>query len=346
MIDPSSDKDPLERYLDNEGLGALLMHPNDQDPLKVYIREDEKSTCLPLELAEQLAVFCHARKHEQLIYFILSQDDSTAIENTLDRRGFLETQETTTETVQAMPPRKNEKISEAGTHKDDSKSPQGLSVPILHKDENLSKVWIGGDDSQTEEKQPDTDWSILTEDMTEQNGGRKETPAPEKTVEGPVASDIRPEERRRIPPVPLRESENKNGDAALRSASPPLDLSGKKAWKRPNYIEVDDPTFANIIKHGNHRPEHNPGSSTLPTGARVWSYSRPRIVNEHIEYVQTSGDLPPEKFVDHPSEGKILPARAHISKSGDCTIFLALRPTHKIDTYIEFLGELFVSVLK
>ena len=67
MIDPSSDKDPLERYLDNEGLGALLMHPNDQDPLKVYIRDDEKSTCLPLELAEQLAeLLCEIRNSDSI----------------------------------------------------------------------------------------------------------------------------------------------------------------------------------------------------------------------------------------------------------------------------------------
>ncbi|KAF2178653.1 hypothetical protein K469DRAFT_754481 [Zopfia rhizophila CBS 207.26] len=115
---------------------------------------------------------------------------------------------------------------------------------------------------------------------------------------------------------------------------------------RPSYIALNDaPQMREYVKSREERSTPKRDTQNVADSCGLEIFERPRIVSFRIIFVPSPQELPSETFSVRPHQRTLLPGRAKISQSGGCTIFLAVESTNKIDTYTEFLRELFVSKL-
>jgi hypothetical protein len=338
-IGSASSEGLQEGYADDDGLQALVVPPKGAEALRIYLR-NEDSTCLPLELAEQLADFCRVPEHVLLVYFVLDQTDFSSIENTLDRRGFPKQREGNSVEVE----QKNQD-EDGASEPSVAKEAQEFKAPG-RSDE---KIWIGKDDEQREDEVPklniligdeDPESEIDEDEMREQSQKQSQN-LPTMTTTYNKATEI-PENEHRASSNPTADGEH------AKSQSQPAILAPSKTStsKRPNYISLDDaPPLGEYVKAREQQTRWKRRAQVADNSRGLERFDRPRIVGSNIVFVPNAGALPPESFSEQASEGVILPGRAQISQSGDCTIFLAVEPPNRIDSYTEFLGELYVSFL-
>lgn len=327
-----------EGYADDDGLQALVVLPKEAEALRIYLR-NEDSTCLPLELAEQLADFCRVPEHVLLVYFVLSQTDFSSIENTLDRRGFPKPKEGNSVEVEQI-----------------NQDEDGTSEPPVAKEAQepkapgriYEKIWIC-DDEQHDDEVPmlntviddeDPESEIDLDEMRELSQKQSQNlPTMKKTYN--KAAEI-PQNEQRASPNPITDDEQ------AESQSQPAILAPSKTStsKRPNYISLDDaPRLGEYVEAREQHTRWKRRTQVVDNSHDLERFDRPKIIGSNIVFVPNARALPPESFSEQASEGVILPGRAQISQSGDCTIFLAVEPPNRIDSYTEFLGELYVSFL-
>ncbi|KIX07808.1 uncharacterized protein Z518_02462 [Rhinocladiella mackenziei CBS 650.93] len=344
-IGPTSGGAPQESLFDDDGLQALVMLPTEAQALRIYLRDEHNSSCLPLELAEQLAAFCQVPEHVVLIYFILSQENSSRIEDALDRRGFPKTREMKSRVANATPcsatPEGN-KEGEDGTSERSSASAEGPQVSKA-PGRNYAKIWIGGDDEQREDEEPQLN---IVSDDEEAKSDIDQHKSPGEGLLALKSTDNQATESRHTGPAASTKL-TANGEHTVPQSNTANPTPPKESTsRRPNYIALDDaPRMREYVQtRGQHsRRKRKPLIAADSRG--IEKFERPRIVSSTIVFVPNSQELPSENFSNRAPEGMILPGRAQISQSGDCTIFLAVEPANKIDTYTEFLGELYVSKL-
>jgi hypothetical protein len=343
-IDPLSGERFQEGHFDDDddGLRALVV-PSTKG-LKIYLKDDPVSSFLPLELAEQLAAFCGVPEYESLMLFILSQETPSHINDALNRRGILSIEE-----------RQNELEKEESKKSSTTAAPEGVSK---HEDlelnnqfrdtkgpeKSVGEKWIGLDDNH----QKDEDLEVVTgtEDEDSDPGSSQskhllrdlvrrasqfanKASSQNERIEHQVAP-IEPSEQWRFP-LPQRKI-NQQMSPEVSIPNRPKRFPSKKAPGAREYVRA-------LEEHSTRKRQ---ARSTVETNG-LGMFERPRIVDPTVIWVPSSQELPAENFSDRTSEGIVFPGRAQISQSGDCTIFLAKEPTNMIDTYTEFLGELFVG---
>ena len=346
-IGPTSSIALQEGDGDDDGLQALVTPPTGDKALRIYLKNEKYSTCLPLEFAEQLAAFCRVKDRVGLIYFILSQENSSYIEQALDRRDIPKTREKKSWEAEAtLYPASQQGNKEGkdgtGDHCSAStKEPQVSMAPGRYH----AKIWYGGDDEQREDEEPkvdiisDDEEAISDIDQTKSQWGDKtllaldstDNEAAESRQTGPAAPAMLMKNGQHIVPKP-------------RTTALATPMESTSRWL--NYIALDDAPLAGEYERTQKQPPRQKPKPQVVAGSRgIGKFERPRIVSSRVTFVRNPQELPLQSFSDRAPEGITLPGRAQISQSGDCTIFLAVEPTNKLDTYTEFVGEIFVSFI-
>jgi len=349
-IDPLSGRRFQEGHFDDDGLRALLIPSAEAKGLKIFLKDDPISSFLPLELAEQLATFCGVPEHESLMLFILSQEIPSHINDALNRRGILSIEERQKELEKEEEKKTSTTVAPEGVSKqEDLEHAHNLATDNQFRDikapeRNGGEKWIGLDDNHHK----DEDLKVVTgsdDEDSDPGGGQSKTflrnsnrqtsqsannaSSQNRTIENEDAPVKLPEEWRFT--FPQREFNNQISPK-MRIPSRPNRLPYEKVPETREYVRVREERST----------RKRQTKSTVETNG-LGKFERPRIVDPTVIWVPNSQELPAENFSNQASEGIVFPGRAQISQSGDCTIFLAKEPANMIDTYTEFLGELFVG---
>ncbi|KAH8710041.1 hypothetical protein GQ44DRAFT_814110 [Phaeosphaeriaceae sp. PMI808] len=322
-IDPLLRRRLQEGRFPDDGLRALVITSTESRGPRVYLKNEPNASFLPLELAEQLAIFCGVPEYESLMLYILSQESSSQITDTLNRRGIPSIEERQKEL---------EELDSATVNQLNETKNTGRGFKILtnsvdhsHSENKYLKMVTVSDDEDSNLPinllEPIPRASNLNLDVSQTSQLANRAPSPNAIHEQKVAA---------------------------------VNLSEK--WKFPLQIPpiVDIPSHPNYAPHMiapnmqmdmTYREEgstRRPQAKGIVTTSGQGTFERPRIVEPTVIWITNSQELPTENFSDRGSMGMVFPGRAQISQSGDCTIFLAKEPTKVTDNYTEFLGELFM----
>ncbi|EXJ66909.1 uncharacterized protein A1O5_10104 [Cladophialophora psammophila CBS 110553] len=345
-ISPASGIAHQESLFTDDGLQALLVAPVGTNALRIYLRDGHNLSCPPLELAEQLAAFCEIPEHVALIYFILSQEMASLIEDALDRRGVAKTRgkKPLGDEVASYPATKDGNKDEGDEMNVqvsvNVEGPQGSETP-----RRFHEVWVGGNEEQQEDEKATL--KIIADDEAESDFDEDKSPgqSEEDLLDFNSTDNLASNRQQTGQTASTKLSVNAEHIVSQSRPTSPTPPKGSSS-SRPNYVALDDAPRMREYVRTRGRHSRRKRKSMLTSDSRdIESFERPRIVNSTIVFVPNCEELPAETFSNRPSEGMVLPGRAQISQSGDCTVFLAVEPTNKIGIYTEFLGELYVSKL-
>ncbi|OAG39035.1 hypothetical protein AYO21_06755 [Fonsecaea monophora] len=332
----TSDFTRQESPFRDDGLQALLMPQGGTDPLRIYLRDDSSLSCPQLELAEQLAAFCGIPECAALILFILGQSSSLIIEATLDRRGIPKTRDKKLRQDEAAPSPATQDGSneeEDATTKQSSATAEEPQAPGSRR--TIQETWIGPDEEQQEYEEPTLKRIIDDEAQIDINHLTSQSQS-----EGLLDSNSTDNQT-------FNKQQTRRKSPNRASSNNEQIISEKSSSSRPNYVPLDDAPRIREYIRGQGEPSRRKRIAMASADSHgIETLERPRIVGHpNCIYVKDCRELPRENFSDQAPDGKVLPGRAQISRSGECTVFLALEPAYKIDTYTKFLGELYVSQL-
>ncbi|OAL31964.1 hypothetical protein AYO22_00834 [Fonsecaea multimorphosa] len=331
-------------YLDTR-LQALLVPPTETDRLRIYLRDG--LSCPPLELAEQLAAFCGVQDCEALILNIMGQASSTIIEDTLNRRGIPEKREKIPSQAGASPyPAAQHNEGKASANEQSSASAEKAQVRGTPRRFQEKWVGAGADEGQQEDEEPPLK-SIIHDEVKidiDELGMQRQSWEDLPDVNPTDNQDLN--EQRTRPAASTKRSVNGEN---IMSKSKPVGstLPKESSSRRPNYVPlVDAPTTGEYVLPRGESSRRKRKAVARGGSHGIEALEHPRIVGyPNYIYVTNCEELPPENFSDQPLGGIVLPGRAQISRSGECTVFLAVEPAYKVDSHTEFLGELYVSQL-
>ncbi|KAF2797554.1 hypothetical protein K505DRAFT_298205 [Melanomma pulvis-pyrius CBS 109.77] len=351
-IDPISGKGFQEGYFDDDGLLALVIPSAEAKGLKIYLKDDQIPSFPPLELAEQLAAFCGVPEHESLMLFILSQESQSQINNTLDRRGILSVEERQKELEKEGGKDPLTTAAQEGVAKQqDLENPHNLATDNQFRDINAPgrngrERWIGVDDNHQEEE----DLKMITGSDDEDSDFGASQPKPSSRESNNRASQSANNASSQNEAIEHKDAPVKP-TKQLRDSLPQREFKNQISPKgripsRPNYLPLENaPKMREYVRARAERSTRKRQTKSTVEANGLGMFERPRIVDPTVIWVPNSQELPAENFSDRALERIVFPGRAQISSSGDCTIYLAKEPSKMIDTYTEFLGELFVSKL-
>jgi hypothetical protein len=342
--------DPRESYPESDSYDDGLESFTLQEPLglKVYLKMPRLSRNLPLELAEQIANFCCIPDRISLVNVILNEEDA-CIKMALDRRNIPEAPNLSTNPDTACREESTESITEnqnVAKEVTEDEKPQPLK-------RLGTEVWVGSGPSSSHFEYVANNKSAESDDGLDSQSIQETSPNPRVGRRASASSHrhdsglATPLAASGSPTTPSRPIRTKPPSDSVAPPAPIKSIPlSPIVTPRPNYVPIDNaPTIVDpppVFPVQSKRKRRAHGGRDNRSMAR---FEKPSIVSSKLVFVQDPEELPAETPSSEVSHKNMITyqGRAQISTSGDCTIIVAVQPTGKINSDIEFLGELFVS---
>lgn len=362
-----SSEDIYEGHVYDDGLQSAIMPSAHEKQLRVWLLKAANPSCLPLELSEQIATFCGIPKEAGLVYFILSQDNLSDIEQALDRRG--------------VPRVRNTNPIQKRARGHTAQVTRANRITYGKFDKMEREVWVAGVESRQEgvDDQEEEGEEDEENEEVEEEGGEEKAKQEEEEQQDAIEHDIEPSDLStrstefNSQGLHVELNEYQGNSSVTKSDNPltPEDESNRPSRlqyggddsspvmkqskashedisrKRPNYVALDEvPEMKDYISQREERPRQIMKDSNAPDLSDLKPFERGRVVGTpRLIFVSNRRQLPHEEFPSKQRRGAMLPGRVQISPTGDCTVFAAVQPTYMTDEHVEYLGELYVSRL-